>query len=832
VLRELIDRLASLTRTRAPGASSRGSAQGAAERLIAEGNRAEGRGQLREACARYRAAVETAPEYATAHLNLGIGLEAIGDAEGAMKSYETARSLAPANAYASYNLGRLRYAGGALLEAERLLLSALDRKPEFPEASVTLAHVYSAQGKLGAAAAALETALGQRPDDIGALCAHATIVRRLGKSAEAESALRRAIAADPNSVDATSLLGGVLAEQGKWNEAIGCYERALELKPDSPEINTDLGNLLRNRGRLAEAVICHRRALALRPDFAEAHADLGHALLDQGLVEESMACYRKAIELRPDFAQAHAGLGNALATDQRRLDEAIACYRKALGLEPDLPEAHYNLGNALMFQNRHDEALECYRKVLAVDSENIQARWMLTICQLPMVYEAGEDPGRYRAAFSARLDELDRWFDASRAAKGFATVGVHQPFCLAYQEENNRDLLQRYGKLCARLMGAWLDREGVALPGRRGRNGVIRVGIVSQYFWNHSVWNAIVKGWFHQLDRERFAVYAFHLGPRRDEETQFAQSRATRFEQGGRGLRQWVESILGEQLDVLIYPEVGMDPMTLKLASLRLAPVQAATWGHPETSGLPTIDYYLSAEDMEPPGAQANYTEQLVALPRLGCFYQARQIDPPYADLSHWGIGPDIPLLVCPGMPFKYAPQHDWIFAEIARRAPRCRLIFFTPHARGLSEKLRQRLENAFARSGLDIDRFVSFIPWQPRAVFYGLLRRADVFLDTIGFSGFNTAMEAVECGLPIVTREGRFLRGRFASGILKRMGLHELVAGSDEDYVALSVRLCQDAGYREHVRRRIEAGRHVLYEDVAPIRAFENFLAGATARG
>jgi predicted O-linked N-acetylglucosamine transferase (SPINDLY family) len=107
-------------------------------------------------------------------------------------------------------------------------------------------------------------------------------------------------------------------------------------------------------------------------------------------------------------------------------------------------------------------------------------------------------------------------------------------------------------------------------------------------------------------------------------------------------------------------------------------------------------------------------------------------------------------------------------------------------------------------------------------------MQRADVFLDTIGFSGFNTALQAVECGLPVVTREGRFLRGRLASGILKRLELQDMVAAGADDYVALAVRLARDRSYRERVRGQIEARRHVLYEDVAPIRALEDFLARA----
>jgi predicted O-linked N-acetylglucosamine transferase (SPINDLY family) len=269
-----------------------------------------------------------------------------------------------------------------------------------------------------------------------------------------------------------------------------------------------------------------------------------------------------------------------------------------------------------------------------------------------------------------------------------------------------------------------------------------------------------------------------------------------------------------------------MDPMTLKLASLRLAPVQVASWGHPETTGLPTIDYYLSAADLEPGNAQEYYSERLVTLPHLGCFYERLKSEPIEPDLASMGIDAGAPLLLCPGMPFKYAPQHDWVLAEIAFRLGRCQLVFFTPEAQDLAEKLRRRLESAFARRGLRFGEFGVFIPWQAGPAFDGLLERADIFLDTIGFSGFNTAMQAVERGTPIVTREGRFMRGRLASGILKRMGLQELVAGSEQEYVQLAVRLIEDDAYRGRIRDLVEARRPVLFEDPTPIRGLEAFLS------
>jgi predicted O-linked N-acetylglucosamine transferase (SPINDLY family) len=762
----------------------------AAERLIAEGNRVEQEGDLHEACNLYREAVHIAPGYAKAHLNLGIGLEAAGEGDAAAAAFEAALRIDPTDPYTSYNLGRLLHVRGELPRAEQLLRAALERKPDFPEAQVVLATVYDSQGKFAAAASALEQALRQRPDYPEALLTYGIVLSKLARWADAEAALRRAFAAGITDADAHYWLGNALAGQENLAEARSCYLKAIEL----------------------------------RPDYAEAWCNLGNVHVDWGLLDDAQRCLTKALEIRPDLPNALCGLGN-LHFAAKRIEDAADYYRKAIALDPGTPDPHVNLGHVFKSQGRAQEELACYRAALALKPDFVGARWALAMSRIQGVPETNDEPERGRAAFETDLEGLEEWLDATRSAEGSRAVGVQQPFSLAYQEENNRNLLERYGRLCARLMAHWQNQQGLRPAGRR-RPGPIRIGIVCRYFYEHSVWNAIVKGWFQQLDHGRLALQAFCLGPEQDTETLYARSRAARFEQGAGGLRQWLEAILDAQPDVLLYPEIGMDPLTVKLASMRVAPVQVTTWGHPETSGLPTIDYYLSGEDFEPAGAQANYTERLVALPHLSSFVQPAKIEAVSPDLDKWGVDARTPLLICPGTPFKYAPQHDAIFPEIARRLGRCRFIFFTPgQAVALCEKLRRRLRAAFDRSGLGFDEFVTFIPWLSKGEFYGLLQRADVYLDTLGFSGFNTALQAVECGLPIVTREGRFLRGRLASGILKCMGLSDLVAPSAEEYIRLAVSLARDAEYREVVRARIRASRHVLFEDLAPIRALEAFL-------
>jgi protein O-GlcNAc transferase len=642
-------------------------------------------------------------------------------------------------------------------------------------------------------------------------------------------AYEAALAADAGNPYAAYNLGRLRYLRADLTPAEELLERALAAKPGFTEARVMLASVFRSQGRLAEAAAALETSLQERPDDANARYWLGNALAELNRVAEAAEQYRRAIALQPGHAAAWSNLGH-LQIGAGARDEARASFQRAVSLDPGLAEAQLNLGHLLKDQGERDAALACYQAALAARPDYAEARWSAAMCRVPVHIEAGEDLERTRAQFAAGLDDLAQWFQNVGAAEGAKAVGVQQPFWLAYQERDNRPLLERYGSLCAGLMGRWQAEQGI-----RGApppsHGPIRVAVVSQYFRDHSVWHAIIKGWFGQIDRARFRLLAFCLGGEEDGETAYARRHAERFEHGTRSLRQWADAIVAAHPDVVLYPELGMDPMSIKLAGLRLAPVQATSWGHPETSGLPTIDYYLSAEMLEPPDAQAHYSERLIELPALGCYVERSGVRAIAPRLADWKLGAEDALLLCPGVPFKYAPQDDVILAEIARRLPRGRLVFFTHSVTALTDKLRQRLRAAFARAGLDLDAHAVFIPWQARAAFHGWLDAASVFLDTLGFSGFNTALQAAERGLPIVTRAGRFMRGRLAAGIVERMGLQELVASSDEEYVALAVRLATERGYAQSVRSRIAASSALLFNDAAPVRALEAFLVRAASR-
>ena len=643
---------------------------------------------------------------------------------------------------------------------------------------------------------------------------HGLAFHHAGQLEDAYTSYSDILASYPNHAQTLHLMGMICISKEQYPQAIAFIVRALQKSPQLAATHFNLGVAYKETGRLDEAITSFRNALLLSPEDADTHYSLANALQGNHNSPEAIRSYRQAIIITPEHADAQNNLGIALESVSLP-EEAIAAYRASLAIQFDHPQANNNLAGALQDKGEMAEARSTYRQAIASAPEFAEAHWGLAMCVLPAVFATNQEVDQSRVEFSIALTALNDWLTTERAGKSLI-VGAKQPFYLAYQHENNVDLLSIYGDICVRLMQRWgkpiLDKVA-------GDDQRLKVGIVSAHVHDHSVWNALVRAWLEHLDPERFNLQVFHLGQQHDAETEYAKSRSHYFGDL-QSLQSWVTTIRDQQPDVLLYPEIGMDAMTLQLACLRLAPMQIAAWGHPETSGLSTMDYYFSAEGFENKQAQAHYRETLISLPHLGCCYSALPVESSEPDIPALGIDEGVPILLCPGSPFKYTPEHDQVFIEIAHQLGRCQFLFFTHSIPNLSILLQRRLNEVFARAGLDMKDYCRFIPFQKRSAFYGLMQRADVFMDTIGFSGFNTAMQAMECGLPIVTQEGLFMRGNLASGILD-----ELVATTDQTYVQIVVRLAKDADYRKQVSQRIKTNRHILFDDLSPIRAMEEFM-------
>ncbi len=746
-----------------------------------------------------RRQLRTRPRDAAAHRQLGNALLAAGLPTEASESYRRAIEIEPDNVRAHNNLGQAYMRLGQMREAADAYRRALQLDPDYAIAHLNLGIALQQQGQMDAA--------------IGSY--------------------QRAIALKPTLFEAQCQCGDALACIERSEEAIVHYERALALKPDAVRALVGRGNAWQQLRRFDQALRDYGRVLQLAPTHAEAHNNSASALLAMKRPREALSSAEEALRLRPELAEAHHNRASALH-ELQRCEEALSALERALRFKPDYIDAWCSQGKLLRKMGEHEAAERSFARALDLAPNHPEARIGKLIAVLPPIAASNREIEAVRASFDAELTGFDAWVTRHPEVDGSRVVGALQPFFLAYQEFNNRDLLTRYGGLCAQLMSRWLQRVPLSAPapagGSSGR-GPIRVGVVSAQVRDHSVYRALVRGWLQQLDRAQVEMGLFNIGIAHDGETEWALHHSAFFVSGDRTLREWVAAIRALRLDALIYPEIGMDATTLKLASLRLTPCQIAAWGHPETTGLPTIDYYLSAELFEPSGSESHYSERLVPLPHLGCYYEPHEEASTRVDSPALGGADDGPLIVCAGTPFKYAPQYDAVLVELASRLARCRLVFFEPHDVAMGLKLRTRLEAAFREQQLDPAGYLRFVPWLPRAQFFALMRRADLYLDTIGFSGFNSVMQAVECELPAITYEGEFMRGRLASAVMQRLGLPELIARNTEEYLALAVSLATDSTFNQRIRARLRECKAVLFRDHAPIEALEQFLI-QTLRG
>lgn len=723
--------------------------------------------------------------------------------------------------------GRRHHEAGDLDAAERIYRRILAEHPEHADSLHLLGLIAHQRGRQSTAIELIGAAIARQPGQAHYHNNLGNALLDLGQVEAAVAQYRIALRDRPGSAEIQSNLGAALGTLGRWDEALPHLRAACRRAPDLPAPHVNLGTGLRLLGQAAEAEAAYRRALALGLDRPEVHHNLGIALAALGRFEAAAASYRAALRLAPDDPDVLNNLGN-LFQEQSLLDDAVACYDAALAVRPGFPEAHYNRACALLAQSRTDAARDGYAEALAHAPAYGAARIGLCMAELPIVYrdaaEIGERRLRYGAALATLRDEIA---GGAAFADGMAAVGASRPFFLACQGVNDRELQDLYGGLACRIAASATVPPAPAMP--PGPAARLRVGIVSGFFREHTIWRLLIRGWVTQLDRSRFEVCGYHTASRCDGETRLAADACDRFVQGLSTGARWRELIADDAPHVLLYPEFGIDPMAAQLATQRLARVQCAAWGHPDTTGLPTIDYFLSSAAMEPIAAQDHYTEQLVRLPNLAAYYEPVEATGLTVSRAELGLRADATVFWSSQALHKYLPQHDDVFPRIARAVGNCQFVFIAfAKSAHVTDLFRRRLARAFEAHGLDADAHCVILPSLEHARFMAALAVADVVLDTPGWSGGKSSLECLTCDLPIVTLEGELMRARHSAAMLRLIGLTETIARDVDDYVAIAVRLARDGVRRTALRARIAASKHRLFRDRAAIRGLEDFLIAA----
>ncbi|MBE0475150.1 tetratricopeptide repeat protein, partial [Rhodoferax sp.] len=523
----------------------------------------------------------------------------------------------------------------------------------------------------------------------------------------------------------------------------------IALQPNFPDASYNLGNALMAMGQLDEAIISYQQALRFNPGFAEYYLKIGNALLDLGRTDEAIASYRQTTVLQPGYAQAHYNLANALI-DKGQVDKAVASFRQALALKPDDVATLCNYAKARMGQGQSDEAIACYRRAMALNPDNV----------LP---------------YTGLLFGL----------QNLATCSAQELF---------QEHLRFAEHFEAPLKPFWQPHPNPREPGRH-----LRLGYVSGDFCNHPVAYFLEPILAHH-DKTQFELFGYYSHTRQDSHTaRIAAQMDHWLPCKTLSDAQLAERIRLDGIDILVDLAGHTGHNRLLVFARKPAPVQATYIGYPGTTGLSSIDYRISDPWQDPPGLTERYhSETLVRIPGGMAFT-------PYDDAPAINPLPALTsgelMLACLNNPAKINQAVTRLWARILHALPQARLMLGNVTDSGI----RQQLTGWFSQAGISPERLLL----QPRvsvSEYLALHHQIDLALDPFPYNGGTTTMHSLWMGVPVIALAGDHAVSRLCAAHLSRVGLHEFIAHSEDEYLQCAVKFASDLPALNAVRQSLRA--------------------------
>lgn len=715
-------------------------------------------------------------------LEQAIGFQNAGQLESAATIYNQVLQVDPNNTFANHLLGVVHLNKGEAETAVQLIQTALKIDPANPEMLFNFANALKAGGR----------------------------------AADAEKTLLQALSLKPDFPAANSALGKWLVEAEKYAAAEPYLTKSLELNPADSDALNNYGVLLMKDGKIDEAEIFFRRALELFPNAIPALNNLGHLLMIEDRYSEAEETYRHAIAIAPENIESQTNLGSALQ-HLERIEEAEACFRYALELQPDDVKARAALAHAQLSGGFYLQALDTYDEAIAIEPQNTGLKVKRALA-LPIIPASLEDIENSRAKL---LDNVEQLMTGGGQLKDPVREAGITGFYLAYHNLNDvacvKKIAEMYLTLCPSL--AWQSEHCT----RERQGGKYRIGFLSYHLYDHTI-GKLFRGIIEHLDPDLFDITVFRTSRRTDPIADAIEKAANKVVYLQQSLEQSRQAVANEELDLLYYPDVGMNDFTYFLAFARLAPVQVTSWGHPMSTGIPNMDYFISSQDLESENGADHYSETLVRLAHPPTYYYRPAVPPVSDNPDRHNLPADKKIYLCPQTLFKIHPKFDPILGDILRGDPDALLVMIA----GRFKSKEQLLLNRFAKVFPDaVDRVV-FMPRMQMNDFLQLIRAADVVLDPVYFSGGNSSVETFAMGVPIVTWPDGFLRDRVTYAFYKRMGGDELIATSASEYVSLANQLASDSEFRARMSQQIEECSGRLFENMECVRDLEQFLVAA----
>lgn len=543
------------------------------------------------------------------------------------------------------------------------------------------------------------------------------------------------------------------------------------------------------KGEYQSALAALQMAVQTNPLFLPARNNLGVIQYLLGQLEEAAESFSEVIASNPLNPQAYRNLARCVA-DTGAHDEAILLYRRSLSLDSQAIDVQAELGSEYAKGGYQQQSEAIFATLCEVLPSNFLPWYCAASASLPRVFTDQEHIAVTQTRCRDFLEQAEKYLVTSSAdgiGEALLAIGLLAPTHLQYLPGNQSTLAARFGQLMTRVMAAKYPQFSKPMSATNVSKRPVKVGIV--YGGSAS---SPVRALFDRLPTDRFIIH--------------------RYTSIGEPFDRLCSRIAGDALDILVHLDLKENATAWQLAALRLAPVQCATWTHDVSTGLPTIDYFLSSEAFETDDSDGCYTEKLLRLPNLGAWYEPKTVPREAAPAQEDRI-----RFLCGQPTESYLPEQDDVFVSIAQRVPNAQFVFPLWET-APAETLKARLHARFEAAGLQSDKFISIAPPTVPTQF-------DAFIDGIGFNHFNISMEIIQSAIPIIAWQGGDMRTRCTAGILQQIGVTTTIAGSFEQMITIAAELAGNPEQREAISKQLKDCAHRAYKDQSAVSGLATVL-------
>lgn len=625
-------------------------------------------------------------------------------------------------------------------------------------------------GDLEAALAAFECASSEMPSRIDVWHAVSALRLALNRPQAALLSCNFALEIDTENVESLFNVAVVLAALGLLEPALHAYDKALANDPQHFGSGLNRITCLLHLGRIEDAILAGRMALDSHPGEADLWFNLGEAYTSASDHQNAQAAYEQALTLDAGMTKAAVALAVSLAA-LGRLGEASA-----------------------RFQDLHKhfpEALQAFRSPLLTDA--FAAYPELEPGRIALIAAYAD----YRACKWRHRDEFVQLYkrvidgDGCRPMDNpdLPFLGIGLPLTGEYRLRAASQVARRIAGKCA---------PHSLVRSKRSRNARLRIGYVSGDFRQHPTAYLIAR-LFELHDRTRFEVFAYSTGPNEDSayRQRFRHDADVFLDVSGYDTPSLAQRIAHDRIDLLIDLQGYTLHAHTAVFSLRPAPVQVTYLAYLATLGAPWIDYVLLDRMVLSIEERQWWTESVAYLPDTLYLCDDSFVFDARATPGRESLGLPATKFVfcCLNAPWKISPEDFRLWMRILRAVPEAVLWLYADTTSCIDS-----LRSEAVRLGIDGGRLY-FTGKMPHAEHLARFAAADVFLDTRLCNAHTTAIEALACGLPVVSWPGDSVVARVGGSLLRAHGLETLVAESADEYVAIAVRLASDTEYRDQVR-------------------------------